>query len=339
MHHFRSIAISILLAIGASGLQAQETAEAPEPELRKPDPTRDINQIVGVVNGHPITLYEVDERIRPELAKLREEFDGLVLARQKMALRKRALRALIEDRLLLEEARETIPEGRKKQIDLSVDAAVEGLIREAGSLVLFQQKLKEKGKTVEDVRRKRREEEIIREFISDRINRRIVVTPRDVQRYYEEHKDEFSHERKVHARVILVPFAEFQGDKKATLEKAREVVEKIRKGSDFAEMAKRFPGSPRSDEGGDFGFIKSPYFNKAVDEVLFGLEPHTVPEPIETRLGYFVVRVDAEKPARVEPIEDVQDDIMKTLIQRQRKDLLKEFTQELYKDAVVRTVW
>ena len=86
----------------------------------------------------------------------------------------------------------------------------------------------------------------------------------------------------VHARHILVE----------TEEEANEVIERLKAGEDFADLAAELSlDSGSANEGGDLGFVPRGRFVDAFDEVVFSLPVDEISEPVQTQLGWHIIEV------------------------------------------------
>jgi peptidyl-prolyl cis-trans isomerase D len=147
----------------------------------------------------------------------------------------------------------------------------------------------------------------------------ITLGPDDVRKYYESNRAQFGVEESREASHILVSVEADSGA--GGKEKARAKAEQIyrelqKKPAGFAEAAKKHSADPGSaSQGGSLGRItrgamkEVPEFEKA----LFALKPGQISEPVETKLGYHIIRVDAVQPGQVKPLEEVRESIEKEL--------------------------
>jgi parvulin-like peptidyl-prolyl isomerase len=98
----------------------------------------------------------------------------------------------------------------------------------------------------------------------------------------------------VHARHILVE----------TEDEAKEVIERLNKGEDFAELAKELSKDTTSGlEGGDLGFVPRGRFVEAVEEPVFTLPVGQVSEPIQSDFGWHVIEVLAREERELSPTD------------------------------------
>lgn len=131
---------------------------------------------------------------------------------------------------------------------------------------------------------------------------------------------------KVPVRHVLVKFpSEKQEDKDAAKAKAQGIFDRIKKGEDFAKLAKEFSDDPGSkDKGGMYPgemveqFVEP--FKKAVESVKPG---ELVPNLVETSFGWHVIKRD----------EATKDDIAKAYKQTKSLDLSKQVAQKITADV------
>lgn len=85
-----------------------------------------------------------------------------------------------------------------------------------------------------------------------------------------------------HARHILVE----------TEDEAKKVIERLKKGEDFAALAKELSKDTASaTEGGDLGFVPQGRFVEPVDKAVFSLQVGQVSEPVKSDFGWHVIEV------------------------------------------------
>jgi peptidyl-prolyl cis-trans isomerase C len=87
----------------------------------------------------------------------------------------------------------------------------------------------------------------------------------------------------VRARVILVP----------TEAEATKLIENLRDGADFAELAHQVSKDPSASNGGDLGYVGREAVLPEVSAAMFALAPgQTTPYPVASRVGFFVIKVE-----------------------------------------------
>jgi peptidyl-prolyl cis-trans isomerase C len=133
-----------------------------------------------------------------------------------------------------------------------------------------------------------------------------AVTPEAMQKVYEEAKKQMGGEIEVRARHILVP----------TEEEAKAILAEIKKGTDFAELAKQKSKDPSAAaEGGDLGYFTKDQMVPEFAEVAFKLEKGQVSDPVKTQFGWHIIKVEDKRTKPVPEFDKVKDQI-ETYVQR-----------------------
>jgi peptidyl-prolyl cis-trans isomerase D len=150
----------------------------------------------------------------------------------------------------------------------------------------------------------------------------------EISGYYENNKFMYSQPERVKARQVLVrlaPGATSQ-QKSAAKERAEAIRKDVTEGEkDFATVAKERSEDPGTKAtGGDLGWVERGSLEPALADAMFSLEAGKVSEPIETTLGYHVVKVEEKQAASDKKLADVENEIATTLYkQQQAKELAR----------------
>ncbi len=166
----------------------------------------------------------------------------------------------------------------------------------------------------------------------------IAITDEQVRDYYDLNQLEFETEEKVHCAHILLKF-----DKNATDEekakvkvKIEGILEKIKQGSDFGELARANSKDKRSAEkGGDLGELSRRQLIPEVAEVAFTLEPGEVSGIVESRFGYHILKVFKRIPQGITPFEKAREKIKQRLKSKQAQSKIREYVDNLRKEMNV----
>jgi peptidyl-prolyl cis-trans isomerase C len=153
--------------------------------------------------------------------------------------------------------------------------------------------------------------------------------------YFEEHKSEYE---TVHSRHILIrmkgsPLTLRAGKQELTdeeaLAKAQELRKKILAGGDFAALAKTDSDDATSGaNGGDLGSIKRGQMVTEFDQAVFSLPVGQVSEPVKTRYGYHLIKVEQHD---TKTFDDVKADLEKKM----RPELARSAVENLRRQTPV----
>jgi len=152
------------------------------------------------------------------------------------------------------------------------------------------------------------------------------VTDAQVTDFYEKNIERFKVKEQIKARHILIKIAPDASAEET--EKARgeilEILKKVKSGSDFAELAKKFSQGPSNSMGGDLGWFGHGSMVKAFEDAAFALKPGEVSEPVRTRFGFHLIKIEEYKPARTKKLAEVKEGIEKGLRIGAYPDLLEK---------------
>ncbi|MBK7103946.1 MAG: peptidylprolyl isomerase [Ignavibacteriae bacterium] len=118
----------------------------------------------------------------------------------------------------------------------------------------------------------------------------------------------------------------------AALAKAKEVLERIKKGEDFSALAKEFSEDPGSKEkGGELGFFERRQMVQPFDEAVFNLDVNQVSDIVETQYGYHIIKVLGKTEY---PSYELEKQNVRTIYEKsKRKDdyqkMLNQFSKEI----------
>src|SRR5471032_159616 len=126
-----------------------------------------------------------------------------------------------------------------------------------------------------------------------------ATTDDSMKKVYEEASKQIGGEEEVHARHILVE----------TEDEAKAVAEELKKGADFAELAKKKSKDPGASDGGDLGFFTKDQMVPEFSAVAFTLEPGKISDPVKSQFGWHVIKVEEKRNRKAPEFEQVKSQI------------------------------
>ncbi|MCP3872797.1 MAG: peptidylprolyl isomerase [Desulfobacteraceae bacterium] len=148
-----------------------------------------------------------------------------------------------------------------------------------------------------------------------------TVTNQSITNYYNTHEKDYSQEKARVAHILIRTNKKMsEPEREVRLTMAREAFSKIKKGEEFAQVAKEYSEDKiSSKKGGDLGWIKKGSISKSFSEKVFSLKSDEVTEPFETPFGYHVVKL-LDGPSTIKrPLEAVSGDIRYQLRAKAKK--------------------
>ncbi len=144
------------------------------------------------------------------------------------------------------------------------------------------------------------------------------LTEDAMKKVYEEATKQAGNEPEVHARHILVP----------TEEEAKAIVEDLKKGADFAEVAKTKSKDPGAADGGDLGFFTKEQMVPEFSAVAFTLEPGKISNPVKSQFGWHVIKVEEKRDRKPPPFEQVKPQIESFVARKAQADFVNKLRTE-----------
>ena len=131
------------------------------------------------------------------------------------------------------------------------------------------------------------------------------VTPQEISDYYEKHWKEWSHGEEIRARHILL----------SSEDQAKNILERLQNGDDFATLARAHSMAPEAQYGGDMGYVVPGQLPKSLEKPLFKLEQGALSPVVKTSYGFHIFQVierrETSKPKIEECVERIKQGIQK----------------------------
>ncbi|GBE05225.1 MAG TPA: peptidylprolyl isomerase [Nitrospirae bacterium] len=154
------------------------------------------------------------------------------------------------------------------------------------------------------------------------------VDEQEIRNFYDTHPEEFTADLQVKARHILVD----------TEEEANDILGKLKKGADFAELAKKYSKDKGSAvNGGDLGFFGRGRMVPEFEHVAFNLKPGEPSSPVKTQFGFHIIEVMEKKEGTLRGFEEVKNSIQRRLAVEKQKNAFDSYIEELKKKNKVET--
>ena len=293
------------------------------------------------VDDHVITRAELqtyfegfyaDRRMQEHLRCLPPLERGQFLALE-MA---KALPELVEQHLLVAAAKEEYPnlEPVQKAVDEILARRLRELSREQGSLMAVVQSFHDRGITLEEWKHLLSDAILVQNYVRPRIQSRLRVSPTDMRRYYEQDPGAFRRPRRVAYRLIIVDPAGCETPEQERA-KAQSILERLRLGADFAELAEQY-SIDRDQTDGGLHEVDAPLAPPDwLPPPCAGLEPGQLSELRPTEAGYCIARLESIVPSRIPPFDEVQAEVRAILLERKTREAEREVIERLRSKAVV----
>jgi peptidyl-prolyl cis-trans isomerase C len=145
-----------------------------------------------------------------------------------------------------------------------------------------------------------------------------ATTDDAMKKVYEDASKQITSEQEVHARHILVP----------TEEEAKKVEDELKKGADFAELAKKESKDPGASDGGDLGFFTKEQMVPEFSKVAFALEPGKISDPVKTQFGWHIIKVEEKRARKAPDFAQVKPQIEQYVTRKAQAEYVAKLRQE-----------
>jgi peptidyl-prolyl cis-trans isomerase C len=139
-----------------------------------------------------------------------------------------------------------------------------------------------------------------------------ALTDEAMHKVYDEASKQMAEEQEVHARHILVE----------TEDEAKAISAELKKGVDFAQLAKQKSKDPGASEGGDLGYFTKDQMVPEFAEVAFKLNKGQISDPVKTQFGWHIIKVEDKRKRQVPEFDKVKDQIETFLARKAQSELM-----------------
>ena len=161
---------------------------------------------------------------------------------------------------------------------------------------------------------------------------RVLVSDQEIENYYNANPAEFKIDEMVSGRQIILTSADDEGSGPAEeiRAKALALMERAKAGENFAELAKQFSEGPEKETGGAFGPLTRSDLLPAVAETAFSIEIGKISDPIKTRHGWHILKIEERRLPDTKPLAEVADIIRGKLAERKAQNRAYDEAVSIY---------
>jgi peptidyl-prolyl cis-trans isomerase C len=166
------------------------------------------------------------------------------------------------------------------------------------------------------------------------------INDADVLEFYEKSKARYETPEQVKASHILIkpddsPTADPNTADADARAKAEELLEQVKQGADFAQLAMENSACPSSSKGGDLGFGQRRSWVGPFADAAFAMQPGEISDVVKTRFGYHIIKITERKEADLTPLDEAKDDILMMLQGGREAELASKYVKSLRNAAEV----
>jgi peptidyl-prolyl cis-trans isomerase SurA len=295
------------------------------------------NRVVATVNSDIITLHELDTSIKrvtglsPRDLRQRDE-------ERYFELRRAVLNTMINEKIAQQEIARLEIKVTAKDIEESIEQ-----VKRENNLTHEEliQGLKAEGITLEEYKERIKEEIQRYRLVNYEVKSKIVVTEEDVRRCYENHIDAYRTVCEVRlARIFLRVRSQDDAEEIARVRRlGSEILQGLRQGRDFLEMAKKYSQGPAASEGGDLGWVALNNLETRLRNTISKVSPGGYTDLNPAPSGFQIIKVLEEKEGGVKPLEEVRDAIRSKLYKEKVEKRYAAWIEELREKSFIKVIF
>ena len=139
-----------------------------------------------------------------------------------------------------------------------------------------------------------------------------AITDAAMKQVYDDAVKQMPAEQEVHARHILVP----------TEDEAKAIEAELKKGADFATLAKEKSKDPGAADGGDLGYFTKDQMVPEFAEAAFKLDKGQISDPIHTQFGWHIIKVEDKRTKPTPTFDQVKVQLENYVAHRAQAELV-----------------
>jgi peptidyl-prolyl cis-trans isomerase SurA len=296
-----------------------------------------LEEIIARVNNDVITTSDyqkADQQLHEEIAHDCQGCAQDKLDSQYKDQQKDLLRGLIDQSLLVQRAKDM---GISVETDLIKRLDQVRAQNNIATIDDLEKEVEKSGLAWEDYKTQIRNNLLTQEVIRKEVGSRINIPTEDVKKYYDAHQSEFTRpEQVVLSEIFLSTEGKSPEEIAAVQRKAEDLRDRVVKGADFSEIAKRYSeGSTAKDQAGELGTFGKGELAPQLENVVFKLDKGQLTDVIQTKTGFEVLKVDAHYQAGLQPMDKVENEIMNKIYMERMTPSMRDYLAELREESYV----
>jgi peptidyl-prolyl cis-trans isomerase SurA len=295
-----------------------------------------VEEIVARINNEIVTASDYKKAVdtlRDEVARSCQNCTADKISADYKDREKDVLRDLIDQQLLIQ---------RGKDMGLGVDTEVVKRLDDIrkqnnlGTMEELEKAVEGQGISWEDYKNQLKNTLLTQEVIRQQVGGRLDIPADEVKKYYDAHKDQFTRPEQVElGEIFLSTEGKSPEEIAAVRTKADDLHNRVAKGDDFSEIAKRYSEGSTAKDGGDLGRFERGQLAAQLEEAVFKMDKNQVTDVTQTKTGFEILKVLNHYDAGLQPLDKVEGEITNRLYQEKMEPALRTYLAELREESYV----
>jgi len=311
-----------------------------------------VDEIIARVNDQIITRSDMEKAKTTSLEELKQRYPSDWQTRTAKA-QTDTLRDLIDQNLLLERGKdlgitgETEVVKRLNQMRQQMGlASIDDLEKEA----------QKQGVSYEDFKEQIRVGVVTQQVIGQEVGGKLHISNEDIQDWYNKHQKELEGPEEIGLSEIMVstqpakqnvegkdkqaadqtkPLPEDPAKIAEAEAKANQLLDQLKKGAKFDDLAKKSSDGPTAAQGGTLGTFKRGELAKDLEGETFSLKQGENTGVIRTKQGFIILKVTGHRAAGVPPMKDISDRIREAIYSERLEPAARSYLTKLREQAFI----
>lgn len=260
---------------------------------------REVEGIAAIVNDEVISKFDVDQRVNLFLVT-----SGIERTPQNIdGLRRQVLRTLIQEKLQLQEARDSEIEISRAEINAAMQDMASGTNRSLDEVEKF---LKENNVHIRTMEDQIEAELAWNRFVRGRFGGQVSIGEIEIDETLERAEAAMNQDRVNISEILLL--ANNQLDGQRLMSEAAQIVQQLRAGINFGAVARQFSAASSSASGGNLGWIPVNQLDENIVPIIENMATGDISDPIETSAGIYIVQLNSKQQSGgIDPMRNLFD--------------------------------
>ena len=311
-----------------------------------------VEEIIARVNNQIVTRTEYI-RSRDQLKQEIQQQEPANADRIFAEKQRDVLRDLIDQQLLLEKGKDLGITGDTELIK-RLDEMRKQMNLE--SMEDLEKAAQGQGVSYEEFKQNLRNQIITQRVIGQEVGSHLAMNKEEEQKFYNQHREEMQQPEQVRLSELLIapkaatppaagadatapaaPPADPEAAQAAARAKAKaeDLLEQLRKGASFEDLARKYSDGPTAHDGGDLSSFKRGTLSKELEDRVFAMKAGEITDVIRTKQGFVILKVTEHQLAGVPSLKEVEPRIQDALYMQKLQPALRAYLTKLREDAFI----
>ena len=289
--------------------------------------------VVARVNGRAILGRDLEQRVRAQLAPIGNPAWQNLREDYRLELTSNALGSAVAEELIYQKAIAAGVKVPAADVQAEFAKAAKSFANDAAVNVALAERGLDRASLTKEMERNL----VIGKYINDNVTSKITVTPEEAAEYYKSHTEEFRHPDMVRTSHILIMVTEgaTADQDRLARQRAEAILDRARKGEDFAKLAQETSMDSSASQGGDIGYVTPGQVDPAYQAAAFSLAVGALSDPVRSRVGYHIIKVTDKKKEGIATLDESRVQLTEFLKNQKSDRQLQQLVDQLRKEAKI----